>query len=138
MQRALWLCLPAVCLCLMRGAPTCYGQGAPADAKTEIGRYRVYATDTLMVLVDSKTGKLWKLAVDGSGKLKAEGATVEGLAFSNSDLDALASKIGAVNLDAVPEKIKKECKDVLTSAFSYTMDVEKTNKVLHVFREERK
>ncbi|MFH1641023.1 MAG: hypothetical protein ABIA66_03555, partial [Candidatus Omnitrophota bacterium] len=103
---------------------------ASDEADKEIGRYQVYSTDKFVVMLDTKSGKLWKLNADMSGKVRAEGATVEGLAHSSSDLDALSAKIGRINLDAVPEKNKAKCREDLVNDFSYALDAEKIDKII--------
>ena len=104
------------------------------DAKNEAGRYQIYTTPSFMVLLDSETGKVWKINSDATGRLKAEGVSVEGIAYSNFDQDSLRNKVTDMNLDAVPEKNKKECKESIISVFSYGMDTDKINKILKNFK----
>jgi len=107
------------------------------EAKYAAGRYRIYTAPSFMVLLDSETGKVWKINSDASGKLKAEGVSVEGIAYSSSDLDALRNKVTDINLDNVPEKNKKECKDSIINVFSYGMDTDKINKILKNYKENK-
>ena len=87
------------------------------------------------MLLDTKTGKLWKINIDMTGKMKAEGITVDGLAYSNTDQDLLNSRIKDVDLDSVPEKNKKECKDKLVTDFSYAnLDSDKISRILRRFK----
>lgn len=125
-----------ISLALFTGIGYCAGN-SDEDAESAMGRYQLFSTDTtpsIPMLLDTKTGKIWKITADMTGKLKAEGATVEGLAYSTSDADTLSSKVKDINLDNVPDKNKKECKDNINSAFSYALDLEKINKILKNYR----
>jgi hypothetical protein len=106
------------------------------DTKGARGRYQIYVTPSqIMMLLDTKTGKIWKISADGSGTMKAEGITVEGLAYSTSAIDIFNNKIKDINLDGVSDKNKKECRDNLVSVFSYTLDAEKINDVLKYYKD---
>ncbi|MFH1397164.1 MAG: hypothetical protein ABIH27_01250 [Candidatus Omnitrophota bacterium] len=128
--------LMVICLILLTANGYC-ADSSPEDAKYEAGRYRIYTSPSFMVLLDTETGKVWKINSDATGKLKAEGASVEGIAYSNSDLDVLRNKVADMNLDNVPEKNKKECKNSIFSLFSYGMDTDKINKVLKNYKENK-
>ena len=109
------------------------------DSESDINRYQIYSVQTFSVLLDTKTGKIWKINTDMTGKMKAEGITVEGLAYANTEQDTLNNKIKDINLDLVSEKNKKECKDKIFTDFAYTnMDIDKINKTLHHYRDASK
>jgi hypothetical protein len=103
------------------------------SSNNEIGRYQFYGTQNAMILLDTRTGKMWKITADVVGKLKAEGATVEGIAYSSSDLETLTAKLKEVNLENVFEKDKKQCMNELIAHFSYALDQEKVAKILKVY-----
>jgi hypothetical protein len=109
--------------------------GLCQDSSDEgIGRYEIYPAANFMLLLDTKTGKLWKITIDMSGKAKAEGITVEGIAYSSTDIDTLNSKLKDVDLEGVPEKDKKECRDELQAQFAYMLEQERIKKVLNLYR----
>jgi hypothetical protein len=121
-----------ICLFIFASCVLCLSCGYAASEETdkEMGRYQIYPTDKYAVLLDTKTGKLWKLNVDISGKIRAEGVTVEGLAHTGSDLDYLNAKISKIDLDQIPEKNRPKCKEALFDKFSYALDTDKINEVL--------
>lgn len=107
--------------------------GGEDSSDSESGRYRVYSSSGLQsmtVLVDTKTGKIWQLSTDMAGKLKVEGVTVEGLAFSRGDNEALQRQISGIDLNNVVERDRPQCKEKLISIFSYGLDDEKVDSVL--------
>jgi hypothetical protein len=106
------------------------------DSESGINRYQIYSIQTFSVLLDTETGKIWKINTDMTGKMKAEGISVEGLAYADTEQDTLNNKIKDINLDLVSEKNKKECKDKIFADFAYTnMDIDKINKTLRHYRE---
>ena len=110
--------------------PYCFADG------TEAGdiRYQIFPVQTFSVLLDTKTGKIWKINADMTGKMKAEGISVEGLAYSNTDLDSLNNKIKDIDFESVSDKFKKECKEKIVTDFSYgSLDSDKINKILHSY-----
>jgi len=107
--------------------------GGEDTTAAEEGRYRVYSSSgsqPMTVLVDTKTGKIWQLSTDMTGKLKVEGVTVEGLAFSRSDNETMQRMVSAIDLNSVVEKDRPECKERLISVFSYGLDDDKVDSVL--------
>jgi hypothetical protein len=65
-----------------------------------------------------------------TGKLRVEGVTVEGLAFSRSDNEALQRQVSVIDLTKITEKDRPECKEKLISAFSYGLDDDKVDSIL--------
>jgi hypothetical protein len=114
-------------------APRVYA--AQADEKQEINRYQIYSDEKTMVLLDTLTGKLWKISTDMSGKMKAEGVTVEGLAYSSSDSDNLQLKMKEINMDGVSDKYKTKCLEELINKFSYRMDAERAKKTTDNYKD---
>ncbi len=100
-------------------------------------RYQIYANQSFMVMLDTQTGKIWKITPDLGGKLKAEGITVEGLAYISSELESLNMKLKDTVLEKVSDKYKTKCKDSLISQFSYALDEEKINKVIDSYKESK-
>jgi hypothetical protein len=108
---------------------------AEQDEKQQVKRYQIYSDEKTIVLLDTLTGKLWKISTDMSGKMKADGVTVEGLVYSSSDADALQLKMKEISLDGVSDKFKSKCTEELINKFSYRMDAEKAKKVIDNYRE---
>ena len=137
MKKVTYLFLPALCISLALFAMTGFCDADSKDAaEGETGRYQIYTTDQgVMVLLDTKTGKIWKVNSDASGKLKAEGVTVESLAYSRSDFDALSRKVQELTLDGVDEADKKKCKDDMIAELSYRLDADKINKIVARYKE---
>jgi hypothetical protein len=112
--------------------PYCFAEGSEDD----MNRYQIFPVQTFSVLLDTKTGKIWKINTDMTGKMKAEGVSVEGLAYANTEVDTLNNKIKDIDFDSVPEKHKKECKEKIFTDFSYVnMDNGKINNILRSYRE---
>ncbi len=110
--------------------------GGEDDVAAEEGRYRVYSSSgaqAVTVLLDTKTGKMWQLSTDMTGKLKVEGVTVEGLAFSRSDNETLQRLVSSIDLNNVVEKDRPVCRDKLLSVFSYGLDDEKVERVMNKY-----
>jgi len=137
MKKATYLFLPALCIYLALFAITGFcDANATEAAEGETGRYQIYVTaQGGMVLLDTKTGKIWKVNSDASGKLRAEGVTVESLAYSSSDFDALNRKVQELTLDGVDEADKKKCKDDMIAELSYRLDADKINKIVARYKE---
>lgn len=125
------VCVLAACLsCNL----FCFADDAVYDS--DVGRFQIYSSEgsqSIIVLLDTKTGKVWQLSNDMTGKLKIDGVTVEGLAFATKDVETLNKKIGEINLDKIPDSSKKPCRDKLLSAFSYQMDSEKIENTILEF-----
>jgi hypothetical protein len=138
MKKAAYVFLTALCASLAFSLlPVPCAADTKEDAGSGTGRYQIYATDQgVMVLLDTKTGKLWKVNSDASGKLRAEGITVESLAFGGSDFDALNRKVQELPLEGVSEGDKKKCRDDMVSEFSYRLDPDKVNTILERYYKE--
>jgi len=135
MRRTGYLVLPVLFVCLVLCAAVVYCADSPEDTESEIGRYQIYTTQAFTVILDTKTGKVWRLSADMSGKIKGEGVTVEGLAYSSSDSDTLNNKLKDINLEKVSDKNKKQCEEALLAEFSYRLDADKINKILKYYKE---
>jgi len=135
MRRTGYLVLPVLFVCLVLCAAVVYCEDSPEDTESEIGRYQIYITQAFTVILDTKTGKVWRLSADMSGKIKGEGVTVEGLAYSSSDSDTLNNKLKDINLEKVSDKNKKQCEEALLAEFSYRLDADKINKILKYYKE---
>lgn len=101
--------------------------GKENTSEQEVGRYQIYSylipgQQSAVVLLDTKTGKLWQLFADGAGKAKFEAVSVEGLAYTSKEIEALYKKINEIDLSNVSDKYRKACKDKLISTFSYQSD----------------
>ncbi len=104
------------------------------------GRYQFYSTSEspyLYLVLDTQTGKIWQLTSDLAGKLKAEGIAIEGLAFSNKDLETLNRKISEVDLEDYLEEDKSAIRGELFAVFSYPLDKEKIDAVLEEYPKKR-
>lgn len=136
MRRTGYLVLPVLFVCLVLCAGVVYcADSSGEDTESEIGRYQIYTTQAFTVLLDTKTGKVWRLSADMSGKIKGEGVTVEGLAYSSSDADTLNNKLKDINLEKVSDKNKKQCEEALLAEFSYRLDADKIDKILKYYKE---
>lgn len=105
---------------------------AEEPSKEEMYRYRIYFSpgpSSIGVLLDTETGKVWQLSSDMAGKLKVEGVTVEGLAFSRTDNETMQRKVSEIDLNSIVEKDRPQCRDKLISVFSYGLDDDKINAV---------
>ena len=113
----------------------CLGKENTSDQ--EIGRYQIYSSSgqqSVMVLLDTKTGKLWQLSTDNmSGKTQFEGVTVEGVVYASKDAELLNKKIAEIDINNVSDKYRKACKDKLSSAFSYQLNNDTINSILKEF-----
>ncbi|MDD5561716.1 MAG: hypothetical protein PHT50_06290 [Candidatus Omnitrophica bacterium] len=122
MRKIYFIALSAFIICLSFKA-ACFGKdNAPEQ---EIGRYQIYSSpgqQSFIALLDTKTGKVWQLSTDMSGKAKFEGLTVEGIVYANKDTEALYKKINEIDLGSVADKYRKACKDKLIAVFSYQPD----------------
>ena len=103
------------------------------DGKTD-ARYRIYETKQVVILLDTETGKMWQVSSDMGNKLKAEGVTVEGLAFASSENDTLNARIKELNLSDLPEKDRNKCREELLSKFSYRLDQDKINAITNSYK----
>jgi len=131
MRKAIFLVFSVYFACVGFGAAVCY---AADDVDQEIGRYQIYSTPVATVLLDTKTGKVWKITADMSGKIRAEGVTVEGHAYANSEQDTLNMKVKEISLEDISEKNKNQCKDRILAEFSYRLDAEKISRILNQYR----
>lgn len=130
MRRATFIVTIVLAVCLV------FVSSALCGEEQGLGRYKIYSscgTQPLMVLLDTKTGKLWQISSDMAGKIKTEGITVEGLAFSGKDADTMNREIGQISLDNIAQQKRQECKDRLISAFSYELDKDKADCVVNDF-----
>jgi len=135
MRRTGYLVLPVLFICWVLCAAVVYCADSSEDAESEISRYQIYTTQAFTVILDTKTGKVWRLSADMSGKIKGEGVTVEGLAYSSSDSDTLNNKLKDINLEKVSDKNKKQCEEALLTEFSYRLDADKIGKILKYYKE---
>ncbi len=122
MGKIFFIALGAFIICLNCNT-ACLGKENTSGQ--EIGRYQIYFSpgqQSVAVLLDTKTGKLWQLSSDMSGKAKFEALTVEGLVYASKDIEALYKKISEIDLSNVSDKYRKACKDKLISTFSYQSD----------------
>jgi hypothetical protein len=127
-----WTVVAALVMFLLAAGCACaVSAETPED---DDGRYQVYATQTLVILCDTRTGKLWKITSDMAGRLKAEGVSVDGLAYAQPDEDTVAVKLKEISLDDVDEKYKKKCREALKAQFTYALDDEKIARIVNPYR----
>jgi tRNA A58 N-methylase Trm61 len=81
---------------------------------------------SIPLLVDTKTGKVWKLNINENRFI---GLTVEGLAYSSSDSKDFYNQVQNIEIKDIPSKDIKQFKDNIFAAFSYVMDTEKIDKL---------
>lgn len=132
MNRMIYSVLIILCIFLVLSAAASYGEdNSQEDGVFEAGRYQIYDTEAATLLLDTKSGKVWKVSSDMSGKLKLEGVTVEGVAYSSSDLDALNRQVNNLEaLNQLNDKDKKQCREDIIGKFSYQLEPDKLNKIL--------
>jgi len=136
MRRVLFSCILLLVVSALVLAIVSRAYAAEEDEKQQIGRYQVYAIDKAMVLLDTVTGKIWKISVDMAGKIKAEGITVEGLAYSNADTETLQMKMKEISLEGVSDKDKNKCIEELVNKFSYRLDAERAKKITGAYKKQ--
>lgn len=134
MRRIGYLFLALLCMSLVLFGAAGLCDDSSEGKESGAGRYQVYTTQNVMMLLDTKTGKVWRISADMSGKLKAEGVSVEGLAYSASELDTLNNKVKEINLEGVAERDKIDCRNELSSQFSYSMEQDKINKIVKYYK----
>jgi len=108
--------------------------GYAEDAGKGEGRFTIYPVEIdqkmTLVLLDTKTGKIWMYQKELSGTTSAvdqrfKGVTVEGLAYSLGDSKRIELLISDLQAKYLIEKDIKGFLEAMNSEFSYVPDVQK-------------
>lgn len=106
---------------------------ADENQNKEVGRYILYNMEMdqkpTLILLDTKTGKVWiyQKALSGttSSEDKFKGITVEGLAYSLNESKKIEQQINELIAKDLINKDIKGFMETLSGEFSYNLDLDK-------------